>query len=639
MDLEGRFSLSTIHTICKEYEKISHQAVKVLQKKKNLGRISHDQLKEVAYSLQTCSQTVEKLKTALIERQKQILDTNSQEGVVHKVFGSVVQGTTSLGLNLLTSDEPAWLDDQIKRYRTELYSLSNSTVASEFSLMVGKFVTSMLEEEILHIDEREPVLRGSFLKDLFYEEGVANPAPSMLGGVVISLLKNRRELMEKLIAVNLMKGFTNLYDRFQTIENNDRDFFANFVLKCMETGSEHIDDTEKADIHGLEYTVGKEERKKFLSGTTPRSLGQAILKFGFPNGHKDLIFILPDIFTDQVKEKLYKLMSDGLDETLFNAFKDMSSNQTLKESLVLEGFRSVEKVFEDSSNKSTQIQPPRNFIQTLVDPKRPALATAGIVFVFFQVLFSTLGSVFKEALNIRNLFATPKEPDPLEERINNQIYSLLSPVIKASSSTLVRFLFKVRGRRFVETLGSSLTVKLRDMKISDLLTLQLESILTSTLAPGGSWEGVGDERKYVGGEIPKMPRTVGEERKLEQEKREAQEELHKQLKNVKNGFAKSISGLIGMIVTSLSFKPKLQVNPNSSRFQHAIASLERRIVNFANSCIEKVITLLMHILKADRVLHQIGKSTYNQTKMIQQDGFILAVTEFARVNLVKSANK
>lgn len=647
-DLEVKISLSTIYSICNQYETISHQFFKVFQKKKQLSRISSEQLQKVVNSLQRCSQTVEKLRVSLIKKQEEIKITHVQKqnapeepkgftGMLRGYFdnfrASVVKEATKLGLSAIESydnslDMNVW-DEKLKEYKVKLYSSSKSTVAAQFSLIVGRFVASMLEEEILHVNERDPLLRGSFLKNVIYEEGVLDPKPTDIGNMLISLLENKRELLEKVVAVNLMKGFHNLYSNFSELEKSDPDFFGKFILKCIETGTEHIEKTDEANNLGVEFSVGKDERNSFLGGEVQDILKYSILNLGFPNGYSDLI--LPSGIPDKVREKLYGLMGDGLSKSLYSAFKDMSSNQVLKDSLVLEGFKNIQQVFDSASN--TVIHSPENLFQAIVDPKKPAFATAGIVLVFFKVLFSTLGSVFKDALNFRKLFTPPKDPDPLERQINDQVYNFLERVTKASSSALARFLFKVRGRRFAEALGASLTEKLRAIKITDLLSLQLDSILTLTLAPGGHWEGVEFGRKYVIAELPKMPRTVEEANQLQQQKIEAQELLHKEVKEAKDSFAKTSSGLISMIVASLSFKPKIQVTPTSSQLYKFSASVERGIIGFANSCIEKVVKLLAYIIKADEVLPSLGKLSYKQTKKIQQDSFLIAVAKFAAFNL------
>lgn len=634
--LEQKHALSLLQNSSSSIDNIVVSAHKYLLGKASKKRLSKKVIQDLQRKIGECANANIELREKLKARNREIEQKPNDGSFVNLAFTSIIG--TAAGIAQEIAIDNTILTKKINQLRTDLYLKTGedldtrSTAPAEMARYLGKFITHLLKEELINTSERDPLLRASFLKQLFYDTNVQNPTPSPVGSMLISLLQKNPELVERVIEANILQGLDNIYRHLALVQKHKPELLGDFLVHCLATTTAQISETKRVEERRLPYEIGTKERAGLVSQQTPKSLSKLILLLGFPRGAADIQLPLPNLVTPHAQDALYQLMDDGLTNCFYTAFQEMATNNNLKEALLLQGFTAIKKSLATADEAPHHPLTPTNL---LFHPERPAFATAGIVFVFFQVLFSAIGETLKAAWKTI-LFQAPdtqKTLSPQEQALNDDLYKMVSEVINNNPSRLLRLLFYFKGRALVDKMGPHILKQMQSMSPQKLLTGQLKSLLTNVLAPdGGKWSGYGADEVYTG--KPAGPyRTIDEKAAFDQKQQEEINKLHLAAKQTRDSLGDDIGGLVQIIAEPLHLQPRLIPSHSPSGIENMMISIEKGFLKFANSCIDKLITLSAYLLGMGTIVEKAGKSAYYQTRAIQQDSFLMAITLFAQEQL------
>lgn len=640
-ELEKTHALSTLHTASNAIENITLSANKYLKSRSSKKRISEGVVNQLRDAISKCRLSNESFRSKLGAHKISLQQQPQGVGAIYTGVTKAVGVATGLAQKAFVDpNSPEFSDEAIKKLRLSLYLKSSdtpenrSTAPAMMAHYLGKFVTNLLREELIESTTRDPLLRAPFLKDLLYDPNAREPTPRPLGSALVSLLQNNQQLLEKIIEVNMLRCIENIYSHLEIVEQEKPQLLGDVVLHCFKVGDTQLSETKRVEEMQDTYSIGTAERTALVSTTTPKNLADMVLKLGWPNGTQDLQLPQLPFWNNEIKQELFNLANESLTTCFYTAFKEMAENNNLKEALLLQGFRAVKQ----SIGSQDATQRPPHPLDLLSNPQRPAFATAGIIFIFFQVLFSTIGDAIRTAW--RTILFQPAKPtkslSPAEQELNDQLHKLASEIIQESPSGILRILFYFKGRAIIDKLGPQILEKLHTIKPHQLFTNQLESLLTNLLAPGGTWKGEGEERFYYG-EPPTPPKTVEEKLVRDQNQQKEVEELHKVAKKTRDSLGEDIQGLVRMISGQLHLSPRFIPSLSPSAVEQILASAEAGFIRFANNCIDKLVSLSTYIIGMESVITKTGKEIYYKTRAIQQDSFLLAVSQFAKNALEKNS--
>ncbi len=632
-----KISPSTLHNVLSKVTEISNQLQELEKTQGIKNRIEATTLNEIAFLARQTISTINIAETSLktfLEERKSINQPQSWFSTLAE-FACTCFASPAFGYLI----EPKVLDNLNASYdksKERLFSASESDEPAKCIEALSEYAIAYLSDQILHIEKYEPELRAPFLRDLFDDITIGNPKPTAKGVALIKVLENHPTVISKLISVNIMNGAATAYEKIGIIPS---DFLVEFLNTCF---TESINDiSEKAHIDSnptLGEKFGLEVRKNLLQGTTQKLLSEALLGLAFPNEKDDLIMgtenflhIVDDVNAQQL---LWNLLTTILQEQFTSAFRGFSENDDLTTILLINGFESTQAIMSGSNDS----QRADLNIHTLLTTPQHGIGMVGIVFVFFKVIFSSLGEAIAK---FRPFFGYDEQVDrEVDLTLAPQIENFLKMIQKESGSLVLKAFLYFKGRDLARSLSPAIIKsikgiegdeKTKGVNLKNLVTQQFKGLIMAT---GATEEHEGHIRFTT----PSFPKTKQELLDLKNKKDEERKKLDDRLKEAKNNLGTQLEGLIDSIHSTVKFND-VTLSPSASDIEGFLSTLQSFFIGFANACTRKLISLVLWLFNAQKVIQNVGGIAQKKAYDIEQDSFLLRLSEFAAKELAPYKHK
>lgn len=422
-------------------------------------------------------------------------------------------GTLGLSVVDVAADE-ARFKTLIEEKQTVLYTLTGSKDAEKFAASVSKFSLSYLKEHLVHIEERDAELRPPFLEYFFKDTYTSNPQENSLCTLTKTLLKEHKTMMKGAIELNLLKGLHQTYSTLQALDKTT--LLTDIVQKSFHLAIESVRQEEEAREHQGISPLTIEQRNLILTGEFQKKVIDFMLEISFPKGAEGLE--IPEIISSKIpgvqtsmeliKTKIiWPLVQEGLQNLCKSIFVDLSTNETVKTQILIQGYSQAIAMLEKRP-------PPPS--RSLDQFSKFSVFTIGIVSVFFRIIFNA----FQKKSGSTFIYERQKQ-------VNDDLYTTMEWFCKGSKPR--ELAFKLFGKRIIEGVGPFITDALKEIKLIDFLNQQLGSITESLT--------IKDKAKL----FPRTKKDLQEIRKIQATE---QKEYRDHLQNLRREFGANIDGLI-----------------------------------------------------------------------------------------------
>ncbi len=614
--------------IFREIDKIS-RAVLGLNKEKNIEkRVSVLSIQGLQYQAQITLEVANRAQQSIEEYFIQNA-SKAQSSSWSSWFGSLFTG--SLGnffLELVKPQAIQTFDEASRLYKSELYNLTQSTVDQEAVKNISRYIVFTLKDQILNIHERSPLLRSSFLTTFFEDITVQHPKPTATGTFIISLLQKNPQTIEKLIEANFLKGIVSLHKSLVNLQQKEPLFLVQFIHKCMEEGYTEIQESEKLEKGTGEKGHGIGIRDEFITGNFQKKITNVILELAFPNGADDLILPGGSLVSKTYRNTLWEVMQSSIGEQLRDTFRSFGQNNDLKDALLTSCLESIHSALE---GQDQEISSPSAPVHHLMLNPQEGLASFGVIFIFFQVLFSTVGTTMLRIFR-RSEDVVSESPYKNQTQFNDQIEAFLSYIQNESESPLIRFLLHMKGKAISEAIGPRIVEALSEINLSQIMTSQLEKLLTTVVAPEGTWMGEGENRKYVCTFMP-QPKIEQDLIELDRKNEEDKKLTKERLERAKTRLGNSIEGLVDLIYDWVKLPIPEAPPVTASSIERLVKSIQKYASIVINRCMRKFISFVLFVARSQEKVREVGKIVEEKTQRLEQDTFLLTISNFASEKL------
>ncbi len=443
-----------------------------------------------------------------------------------------------------------------------------AAAALGFADTTSQFVVLYLEEELLHITERDASLRPPFLEFFFDNLYTDEPQENPLCTLVKALLQDNKPLMKATIELNLLKG---LYQAYSSLKNLESQPFLLDLIRSSLHGA--IDSVKKEKAARKEAEVNPltiEQRNFLLSGTFQKDLVQFILDLGFPKGAEE-IELPAQVPTFAKTDHIWPLVQKGLEQLCQSIFSELSTDEDVKNQILIKGYEQTKLLLTTQSQQEATSHGLEQF-------SRISALAIGIVTVFFNVIF----------LALRGKKTTGSD-SPEQQQLSDDLYEAMKWL--AEGSKIRQFFFKRYGKNLAHSAGATLADALKTIKVTDFLNQQLDSMSKDVL----NVENI----KTL------FPRTEEKAQEIKRAQDAAKKANKAHLEELREDFHENINGILGQARDFLY--PEGDVK-QLSKIHKLAREFFRSCLLFLLRFISKVIKLKQHVSSMERRLYQAARS-------------------------------
>ncbi len=564
---------------------------------------------------------------SLVDRIQHVVDTirDPQEKTTLDVSW-LKHKTATTAVNYAKSELVEVMGDykkQCRDLREELYRDSGSTVAAEFAKVTAKTVYNFLSDEILHVEERDPVVRPFFLKGNIFTDDTAfttEPQYTLLGDILAGLLKDVPGGFQKVIELNILKGTSNIVAFLKELKTKQPFFLVDLCNRCL---ADLAKDPEYAEL-----TID-EKQVKLVEEFTKKAT-ELIFDIGFPNGPKDLIMPSLGGAHHIVRHKLWGLVQDVLKDQMASFLTDLPGKSDLKNMLLIEGYSALTPFL---ATKTTSQGPVTRAAQvTRQTAQTMTLAPVGFVFIFIRLIITSILSVFQQRgvppVNPKNIY-------PDQGTFNANLAKLANQIIQDTDSKLLKFIASKKLDSFINEYGPNIVEAIREIDYMEIFNAQFEGFIASVINPGGSWQGEGKEKHYQVASL-KIPKTLKEQEDkvaLMQKEEEARE---LEVDRLQRSLGNNIDGLLREIADAYKVE-----HADFTEDELATKNAAEKIANkihkfwaaFANALVYRLVRLAAFILDAKGKIRSSAGAFHRKMQRVPQERFVMTAVQFGAKEL------
>ncbi len=531
-----------------------------------------------------------------------------------KVAGAAVDGVLSNWMLGMKDYNEKHADLSAK-----LTKKTKSPVAAEFARVTSEKICDFLKDQVLEVEERDPIVRPDFLKgDIFTEDTALSKKPEFtyLGQLLCALLQKAPQELEKIIEVNLLSATSNIVDFLQDLQKKQPFFLVDLCRTCLQDVVAEID---KTDLTAEEKQI--EIMKEFSAKST-----KLIFEMAFPEGSKGLI--LPGLAGATnviVRDKIWGLVSEVVKDQIGDFLGNLQGKQDLKNMLMIEGYGNLLSAI----SSGPKVAPAAMQTRAAMVPTAAGaltLAPVGFVFIFFKLVLTSIVSVFQKS-------GVPKVRGTYQDQgsFNAHLYTLTNSIIQDSDSRFLKFIAKHKLQSLIDEWGPVIVEAIKEVQFIDILNAQCESLVSSVISPGGSWVGEGGEKKYISMLRP-HPQTLTEQVAKEEAERAQELARERQVEEMQQELGKNIDGLLHHITEAYKVEHKDFTEDElktASAAKKAAKKIHKAWSIFANACISRLVKLSAFLLGAKSKIKATAGAFHRKMKKVQQEEFVLVVGDFA----------
>lgn len=474
---------------------------------------------------------------------------------------------------------------KIEPCKKELETRAKSQDPVNFAACISTFLTDYLDEQLVHIKERDVSLRPPFLESFFDDVYGNDPKPNSLCRLTLKLLTENKPLIKATIELNLLKAINQAYKTLQTEEG--KPLLLNLLQASFHAAIMSVSADEKARKQQGINPLTIQERNLLLSNELKKNVTSFVLRLCFPKGAEDLE--LPEISVSipgvkagmsWVKSNLlWPLLENGLGDFFHETFRELSTDDALKTQILIEGY--------SQTNTFLKIQ------STTKDKKLNTLSkisafSFGIITAFFSFIFMALKNS-----------PSKKATHPGLTQLNQDILQAMKWFAKGSKPA--EFVCKHFGERLANSAGNILANALETYQITDFLNKTFQSIEKSLGTP----------------EITTLfPRKIEQKTELKKQKFDQIKENRTTLTLLRNELTGSLGGFISLITDSMWPKiDETQANKATILFDH-----------FLRDCLYYLVSFICFVVRAKSHATRVEKSFYDAALKIEQDEILMSAT-------------
>ncbi len=496
-------------------------------------------------------------------------------------------------------------------------------MASQFAAVTSEKVCEFLKDAVLDVADKDPVVRPAFLKGNILTDESAytkNPEYTFVGKLLANLLEDSPKEFETVIEVNLLKATSNVVNFLTDLQTEKPFFLVDLCRKCLEDvvleiGGKDIS-PEDAQIQIM---------KEFTLKST-----DLIFDIAFPNGANGLI--LPDLggINFILRPVLWNLVKEVIDDQIGEFLGDLQGKTDLKNLLMIEGYTSL-MPFIGTKPQNTGIAQRAAKI-TVETGQALTFAPIGFVYIFLKLIMTSIVSVFQRT----GVPKIKKENAYVDQgSFNAHLKTLIDSIVQDTDSKLLKFVANRKLSGFIDEWGPVIVEAIREINFLDILNDQLQSVVSSVVSPGGSWEGKGVNQTYKTAPIP-FPKTLQEQEKKEENAKIQEQARAEHVENLQKQLGENIDGLLHEITEGYAVKHSdftdEELKSATSR-QKLAKKLHSIWASFANACIYRIVRIAAFVLGVRSKIKSTSKVFHEKLKRVHQEEFLLAIGEFERKEL------
>jgi len=457
------------------------------------------------------------------------------------------------------------------------------TTRLTFAHNLSLFIVSFLEEQLLHITERDREFNSPFLKRFFEDPTAEHPQPTMLGKFLIPLLENNGEFARELVRANVLRALDNGYRTLEAYQENNPDLLVTYVHAALEITAQATQKEKDAQIKSA-AALWPDSREPVLNGTLQNRATGQFLDICFPK--HDLF--LPTCFC---KSAAWNALEGGVGNVISDFLMNATQFQDIRQSLLMQGLEATTGVLSGESAEATAARTTQR-----QQTRRGGVIAVGMIVAFIKIFFD----VIKESLGRRTATTPSEYPD--QDAFNRLIHTIYRAI--AQDTLAGRIVPERLSRKLSDHISKSITSAIRKIPISKVLDNQLD-VLSEKFRP--------DSREQL------FPRTREEQRRAEEAKQEQRERDQESISLLEREFGNNIEGLIATIHSWLKY-------PEGNRTGNPVLDTIRTSVkNFANACIETFVRFFLWMTRARTAINRWSRQAVRHTHLVPQDVVIVEV--------------
>jgi len=564
----------------------------------------------------------------LIERIQTVADNIHKPSSVSKPsrFNGIKQMTANAVVKYAKSDLVEVMGDykkQCRKMRADLYKETGSTVAAEFARVTSKTVYNFLSDEILHVKERDPVVRPFFLKgNIFTEETTftTDPKYTFVGELLAGLLQEIPGGFQKVIELNILNGTTKIVSFLDGLKKKQPFFLVELCNRCL---ADLANDPQFA-------TSTSQEQQVMIMEKFTKSATELIFDIAFPKGAQDLI--MPSLGGTHrfIRHKLWKLVQDVLKDQMNTFLTDLPGKSDLKNMLLIEGYGALTPFLATENKPVGMVQ--RAATVTGQTAQTVTLAPVGFVFIFIRLIISSVLSVFQQKgpppVNPKNIY-------PNQGTFNAYLTTIVNQIIQDTDSKLLKFIASRKLESFISEYGPSIVEAICEIDYMEIFNAQFEGFIASVISPGGAWKGEKEKMRYEINPL-NIPKTLSELEAKEATLRREEEARAEEVERLQRKLGTNIDGLLREIAKAYRVEHKDFTEDelvSKTTAEKMVNKLHGLWAAFANAIIYRLVQFTAFMLDAKGKIQASSGAFHRKMQKVPQERFVMVAGEFAKQQL------
>jgi len=576
---------NTLNSILQKHSNSAEETLK------NKPAISKEELaKNLKDILQEHNDTVEgTLKTTPATSKEEL--TKSSRSLLQeydKTVEKILKTEITVPKEELTRTLQSVLQECDKTTETRLFFADN----------LSNLIIIFLEEQLVHVDQREPALRAQFISKFFIDPSAKTPTRTNFGNIAISLIEENKEFAKELVRANVLRAVANGYQALESYQKDHPYLLVDYIHKAFEIGTEEIQHEERVQKEGGTH-LSPEARKRILDKSLQREMAAFLLTICFPHGSDDLFV---PVGIEMGQSMMWEPLRQVIEDLASDFFKDTIESQDIKQSLLRMG---LEKVTEVLSGQS--VQPPTTQEGAPPDktqPHRGGIIAVGMIAAFIKIIFDAIWEAFRGRKRTRGPSNYPRQ-----DSFNARLYTTYQALEK--ELFIGKFIPQRLSRKIVhDYIGPNLVCAINEIRIPDLVDEQLKAI-SEKIKP--------DSANVL------FPKTWEEKEEIEKEKEAQRKEDQENIENLESHIGDNIEGLINATYALWEIDTTGLDATDVHKARQAFNRIKLFAINFANACIYKCIRFFLWLFRTRSFVHNLGEQALKKTDLIKQDIIVAKV--------------
>lgn len=227
------------------------------------------------------------------------------------------------------------LQKRIDHLQNDLMEIADSSVPGELAKATASYTGAYLKHCVTHAATLDPKIAPDWVKEYLLVQSRSDAVASgFLGDTAKAFIKNNLPIVEKLLELNMAKGFCNVFAFIKERQTNDPNWLVRFTAEFFESIAKEIEEKPNGDQMSEE-----ESGERFV-----KVFSDKIMEIAFPNGADDIE--LHSRSLSLLKPRLLTIIKqEVLPYALHSLYRDATSNAT-RDYLVNQAVRYLKNFLE-----------------------------------------------------------------------------------------------------------------------------------------------------------------------------------------------------------------------------------------------------------------------------------------------------